>query len=92
MKSGGLILWNVTVICEMLKTAWQAGKHLMKDASENHLKVQQFLLAQWLNIIRFLHKTSPGFINLARKFCQECSSICIYRGKNLDWRYSGCRH
>ena len=27
-----------------------------------------------MNIIRFLHETSPGFTNLARKFCLEYSS------------------
>ena len=38
MKNVGLILWNVTAICEMFKTSWQMGKHLMKDDLENHQK------------------------------------------------------
>ena len=28
MKMCGLILWNATAICEMLKTSWQTGKHI----------------------------------------------------------------
>ena len=34
----------------------QMGKHLMKDDSENHLKVQLFRLVPWLNIIRCLQR------------------------------------
>ena len=38
MKNGGLILWNAIVICEMSKTSWQMGKHLMSGDLENHFK------------------------------------------------------
>ena len=68
MKNGELILWNDIAICVMSNTSWQMGKLLMKGDSENHLKAQQFLSGQWLSIIRFLHETSQGFTNVARKF------------------------
>ena len=71
MKNGGLILWNAVVICEMSKTSWQMGKHLMNGDLDNHLNDQKFHLKQWSNIIRFLHGTSPGSTNLARKFYLE---------------------
>ena len=52
MKGGGLVLWNVTAICEMSKTSLQKGKLSMKDDLDNQTKGQKFLLEQWLNIIR----------------------------------------
>ena len=60
MKIGRLILWNAFAICEMLKTSWQTGQHLMKGDSENLLKAQRSLLVQWLSIIRSLHETRRG--------------------------------
>ena len=33
-------LWNAIAICEVFKTSWQTGTHLMKDDSEHHSKVQ----------------------------------------------------
>ena len=38
MKNGGLILWNATAFCEVFKTSWQMGEHLMKGDLENHSK------------------------------------------------------
>ena len=40
MESGGQILWNAIVICEMSKTLWQMGKHRTKDDVENHSQGQ----------------------------------------------------
>ena len=74
MKNGWLILWNATVICEMSETPWQKGKHLTNSDLENHLKALSFRLAQWLNIILFLRRTSQGSINLVRKFYLEYAS------------------
>ena len=51
MKNGGLILWHAIAICDMFKTSWQMGKHLMNGVSENHLKALLFRLVQWLKII-----------------------------------------
>ena len=36
MENGGLVHWNATVICEMSKTSWQMGTHLMIGNLENH--------------------------------------------------------
>ena len=65
MKNGGLNLWNAVAFCEMSKTSWQMGKLLMKGDTGNHFEVPYFLWVQWLSVIRFLHKTSQGFTNLA---------------------------
>ena len=73
-KNGGLVLWSAVAICEMSKTSWQMGKHLMNGDLENLSKDQSFRLAPWLNIILSLRKTSQGSINLVRKFCLKCSS------------------
>ena len=35
MKNGGLILCSAVAACEMFKTSWQMGKHLMRDDLEN---------------------------------------------------------
>ena len=61
-------------ICEVFKTSWQTGKHLMRDDLENHLKDRTFRSEQWLNISRFLQETWQGSTNLVRKSCQEYSS------------------
>ena len=71
MKDGGQILWNATAVCEMSKTSWQTGKRRSKDDLENHSEGQQFLLGQWLNIIRFQCEINLDFINVARKYYQE---------------------
>ena len=42
MKSGGQILWNAILICDMSKTSWQMGKHRTKIDLENHLKGQYY--------------------------------------------------
>ena len=68
MKDGGLILWNAVAFCEMSKTCWQTGKHFMKGHLESRSKGQQFLLEQWLNIIRFQTEIYEDFINLVRQF------------------------
>ena len=46
-KSGGLIRWKITAICEMSKTSCQMGKHLTNIDLDNHLKDQHFRLAPW---------------------------------------------
>ena len=66
MKGGGLILRSAAATCEMFKTSWQMEKHRMKDDLENHSKGQQFLLEQWLNIIRFQREIYQELMNLAR--------------------------
>ena len=45
-------------ICEKFKTSWQMGEHFLRDDSENHVKDRSFLSELWLNIFRFLRKTS----------------------------------
>ena len=40
MKNGGLIPWNAIAISKMFKISWRMGRHLMKGASENHLKAR----------------------------------------------------
>ena len=81
MKDGGLILWNATAIYEMFKTSWQMGKHLNNGVSENHLMARSFRLAQWLNIIPSLRRTSQGSTKMVRKFYLEYSSdmLCSRR-------------
>ena len=61
MKNGGRILWNAIAICEVSKTSWQMGEHLMHGDLEDHLKDQSSRLAQ----------CCPGSTNLARKFYLE---------------------
>ena len=41
---------------------------------ENHSNDQSFRLVHWLNIIRFLRRTSHGSTNLARNYQLDCSS------------------
>ena len=48
-------------------TVWKAIRRTI-------LKDQWSRLVPWLNIIRFLHEASQGFINMARKSCQVFSS------------------
>ena len=36
MKNGGLIPWNVIVICEAFKTSCRTGKHLVNGDWEKH--------------------------------------------------------
>ena len=73
-KCGADSLRNAIALCEMSKASWQPGKSHLKEDSENQTKCPIFLLAQWLNVIRFLQETSRGSSNLARKFCQGYSS------------------
>ena len=68
MKNGGLILWNAIVICELSKTSWQMGKHLMSGDLRTILKARSVRLAQWLSIILFMRKTRQGSTNLVRMF------------------------
>ena len=42
MKNGVLILCNAILICEMSKTSWQMGNHLVNGDLENHLKARFF--------------------------------------------------
>ena len=60
MKNGGLTLWNAIAICETSKTSWQMGKDFTNDDLKNHLEAWSFRLVQWLNIKRFLQKTSQA--------------------------------
>ena len=45
-RNGALIPRNVAVICEMFKTSYRTGKHLVNGALENHLKEWLFLSDQ----------------------------------------------
>ena len=85
MKNGGRIPRNVTVICEMFKTACQMGKHHMNGDLENHFKARSFRLAQWLNNIQFMRRTSQGSKNLERKFYLVCSSD-IHCSQEVFWK------
>ena len=49
------------------------GKTPCERRFGNHSTVQKFLLEHSLNIIRFLHETSPDYTNLERKFYLENS-------------------
>ena len=53
---GGPTRWNAIAFYDTSKTSWQMGKHHTKDDSKNRLQGQQYLLEQWLNIIRSLQK------------------------------------
>ena len=69
----------------MFKTSCQMGRHFMKGVSEDHSKVRSFRSVHWLNIIRFLHETSQGFINLGKKVL-----LGIFVGCELiEWRIFG---
>ena len=63
MKNGWLIPWNAIAVCEMFKTSWQMGRHLMKGASENHLKARSFRSMRWLNTIRCSARDLLGHSN-----------------------------
>ena len=66
-KSGGLILWNATVIFEMSETSRQMGEHFMNGDLESQLKARSYRLTQRLNIIQSLRRTSQGSTNLVKK-------------------------
>ena len=38
VKNGKLILWNAVAVCEVFKTSWQMGEHLMNGDLENHIE------------------------------------------------------
>ena len=61
----------------------------MNGDLENSLKDRSFRLEQWLNIIRFLRKTSQGSTKLVRKYYQEYSSdtpwLRVESGKEILW-------
>ena len=64
-KSGRLILWNVTAICEMSPVRWE--NTLGTAILENCSKDQSFRFVLWSNIIRSLRKTSQDSINVVKK-------------------------
>ena len=70
-NNGGLIPWNAIPICETFEISYLMGKHLMNGDLENQSKGQKYCLEHWLNIIRFLRRTSQGSINLVRKFAAK---------------------
>ena len=75
MKGGCQILRNAIAICEMSKTSWQMGKLSMRDDLENHSKGQQYILEQWLNIIRLHQKISQEIINLQESTTWNLSGL-----------------
>ena len=86
--------WSDSMECCRLSAKCQRppgrrGKLRMKDDSENHSEDQWFLLEQYLNVIRFLHETSPGTTNLVRKCYQKYSSDMHQSrgefGKEIFW-------
>ena len=88
-KNGGLVLWNVTAMCEMFKTFCQMGKNRLEGDLENHS-----MLEQWLNIIRHHQKIRRDFITLARKYygiTWNLSWLWTDRGESLDRRYLDSR-
>ena len=93
----GVIPWNVPVICETFKTSYRTGKLLMNGALENHPVGQSFLLGRWLNIIRFLRKTSRDYSCLVKKLPGIFIGYVLYAGesrKKISWsptRYLGGR-
>ena len=74
MKVGGLILWNVTPICETSQIYCLMGRRLMKDVLGNHLIDLLFHLVHWLSITLYLRRTSQESVNLERKSYLDCSS------------------
>ena len=75
MKIGWQILWNAVAVCETFNISCLGGKTpYERRFGEYHLKVRSFRSEQWLNVIRFLRKTSQGSINLVRKSYPEHSS------------------
>ena len=89
MKYVDLILYNITVICEIIMTSCQMGKHFMNDDLENHFKDQWFRLNRWQNIILHLTKDLQDFIIFDEK---ELSAIflgyVLYAGgiwKGIFW-------
>ena len=71
--------------CSRLPGRWENS--LCNTTQRTILKRRDSFSRQWLNITRFLHETSEGFTNLARKFCQEYSSDMRRRefGKEMFW-------
>ena len=56
MKNGGLILWNVTAICEALQTSWQMREHLMRGDLEKKLMLTGHPLTKRICVVQFVHK------------------------------------
>ena len=81
MISGGRILWNAIIICEMFTTSWQTGKLHMNEDLENLSKDQLFHSVHWwitsqiprdkARIHQFGKTVLPGIF----------SRICLDRGR-----------
>ena len=90
MKNGGLILWKCYRFLRNVEDLLADGK----TPYEGYFGVPFkgpiiFFLVQWLNIMFFLHGTSQGSTNTARKFCQDYSSDMNWSrgefGKEIFW-------
>ena len=85
MKGVGQSQRNAIAICEMSKTSGHYGKRHTKEDLENHSRDQQYLLEQWLNIIRLHRKIRREFITLARKYYQE-SFMALIGSREGFWK------
>ena len=84
MKKCGLILWNVTAVCDMSKTYWAVGNTLYERRFAETCKVPVVPFDAVVNIIRVRRKTSQGSINLVGQFLPGvCAWICnaMYAGE-----------
>ena len=89
--NGGLILWNAIAVCEMCKTSWHIGKHLLKGDLGNHTKAWLFRLVQWLNVILFFERPVKIPSVWQESLTWIAPRIRIARGGKLEGWRSGCR-
>ena len=75
--------WADSVECychlRKFKTSYRNGKLFTQGVCENHVVAQQFLSDRWLNIIRFLGKTSKDSTSLFLVFSGIFIGYVLYR-------------
>ena len=89
MKSGGLIPWNVAVICENVQDLSSDGKTLYERRFGEPFSRPIILFGSMIEYQPILAKTSQDSTSSVRKFCQESSKdMCCMRdasGKEIFW-------
>ena len=87
-KMAGWFCGMLFVICEMPKTSWQMGQHLMNGDLENHEKARAFRLTQRISSY-FCERPAKAPPIWWESFCLEYSSDthCIWEefGKETCW-------
>ena len=79
--------------CEMSKTSWQMGRHLVRGDSEDDSKVGLYRLVHRLNIILFFAKEQSRLQQFGKKVLLGiCLGYVLIAGRNLERRCFGCRH